>query len=115
MMGMPCSEGLTTSELPGMGPIVEKKHLAPFLPSLPVNTAGIEPGDVAKRLMDYGCHGPTTSWPVPTESESKVYHLSHCLFSWPVPGTFMIEPFAGRVRFCNALISIREEIILYSS
>ncbi|KAF8411428.1 hypothetical protein HHK36_003977 [Tetracentron sinense] len=42
------------------------------------NTAGIEPGDVAKRLMDYGIHEPTTSWPVPgthmivpTESESK--------------------------------------------
>lgn len=43
------------------------------------NTAGIEPEDVAKRLMDYGFHGPTMSWPVPgtlmiepTESESKV-------------------------------------------
>ncbi|KAF3973773.1 hypothetical protein CMV_002824 [Castanea mollissima] len=42
------------------------------------NTAGIEPEDVAKRLMDYGFHGPTMSWPVPgtlmiepTESESK--------------------------------------------
>jgi hypothetical protein len=42
-------------------------------------TAGIEPEDVAKRLMDYGFHGPTMSWPVPgtlmiepTESESKV-------------------------------------------
>jgi len=45
----------------------------------PQNTAGIEPEDVAKRLMDYGFHGPTMSWPVPgtlmiepTESESKV-------------------------------------------
>lgn len=44
------------------------------------NTAGIEPEDVAKRLMDYGFHGPTMSWPVPgtlmiepTESESKVF------------------------------------------
>ena len=43
------------------------------------NTAGIEPEDIAKRLMDYGFHGPTMSWPVPgtlmiepTESESKV-------------------------------------------
>ena len=43
------------------------------------NTAGIEPEDVAKRLMDYGFHAPTMSWPVPgtlmiepTESESKV-------------------------------------------
>jgi glycine dehydrogenase len=42
-------------------------------------TAGIEPEDVAKRLMDYGFHAPTMSWPVPgtlmiepTESESKV-------------------------------------------
>jgi glycine dehydrogenase len=44
-------------------------------------TAGIEPEDVAKRLMDYGFHAPTMSWPVPgtlmiepTESESKVKH-----------------------------------------
>ncbi|PTB85824.1 glycine dehydrogenase (aminomethyl-transferring), partial [cyanobacterium G8-9] len=36
------------------------------------NTAGIEPEDVAKRLMDYGFHAPT--------------------MSWPVPGTLMIEP-----------------------
>lgn len=43
------------------------------------NTAGIESEDVAKRLMDYGFHAPTMSWPVPgtlmiepTESESKV-------------------------------------------
>ncbi|CAI9784863.1 unnamed protein product [Fraxinus pennsylvanica] len=42
------------------------------------NTVGIEPEDVAKRLMDYGFRGPTMSWPVPgtlmiepTESESK--------------------------------------------
>ncbi|GMH10777.1 hypothetical protein Nepgr_012618 [Nepenthes gracilis] len=59
------------------------------------NTAGIEAEDVAKRLMDYGFHGPTMSWPVagtlmvePTESESK----------------------AELDRFCDALISIREEI-----
>lgn len=45
-------------------------------------TAGIEAEDVAKRLMDYGFHGPTMSWPVPgtlmiepTESESKVFLL----------------------------------------
>lgn len=43
------------------------------------DTAGIEAEDVAKRLMDYGYHAPTMSWPVtgtlmiePTESESKV-------------------------------------------
>ena len=58
-------------------------------------TARIEVTDVAKRLMDYGFHAPTVSWPVlgtmmiePTESESK----------------------AELDRFCSALISIREEI-----
>ncbi|KAJ3695000.1 hypothetical protein LUZ60_000377 [Juncus effusus] len=58
-------------------------------------TAGIEPEDVAKRLMDYGFHAPT--------------------MSWPVPGTLMIEPTESECkaeldRFCDALISIREEI-----
>ncbi|XP_057480653.1 glycine dehydrogenase (decarboxylating), mitochondrial-like [Actinidia eriantha] len=61
------------------------------------HTAGIEPEDVAKRLMDYGFHGPT--------------------MSWPVPGTLMIEPTESESkaeldRFCDALISIREEIAL---
>jgi glycine dehydrogenase len=57
--------------------------------------AGIEVEDIAKRLMDYGFHAPTMSWPVagtlmvePTESESK----------------------AELDRFCDALIAIREEI-----
>lgn len=59
-------------------------------------SAGIEPEDVAKRLMDYGFHAPT--------------------MSWPVPGTLMIEPTeseskAEMDRFCNALISIRKEIM----
>ncbi|WVZ95619.1 hypothetical protein U9M48_041355 [Paspalum notatum var. saurae] len=58
-------------------------------------TAGIEPEDVAKCLMDYGFHAPT--------------------MSWPVPGTLMIEPTESESkaeldRFCDALISIREEI-----
>ncbi len=58
-------------------------------------TAGIEVTDVAKRLMDYGFHAPTVSW--------------------PVPGTMMIEPTESESRaeidrFCSALISIREEI-----
>ncbi|XP_071702575.1 glycine dehydrogenase (decarboxylating) A, mitochondrial [Rutidosis leptorrhynchoides] len=58
-------------------------------------TAGVEPEDVAKRLIDYGFHGPT--------------------MSWPVPGTLMIEPTESESkaeldRFCDALISIREEI-----
>ncbi len=57
--------------------------------------AGIEVEDVAKRLMDYGFHAPTVSWPVagtvmvePTESESK----------------------AELDRFCEAMIAIRQEI-----
>lgn len=59
-------------------------------------SAGIEPEDVAKRLMDYGFHAPT--------------------MSWPVPGTLMIEPTESESkaeldRFCNALISIRNEIM----
>jgi len=58
-------------------------------------TAGIEVEDVAKRLMDYGFHAPTVSF--------------------PVPGTMMIEPTESESkaeldRFCDALISIREEI-----
>ncbi len=59
------------------------------------NTSGVEVEDVAKRLMDYGFHAPTISFPVagtlmvePTESESK----------------------AELDRFCDAMISIREEI-----
>lgn len=51
--------------------------------------------DIAKRLMDYGYHAPT--------------------ISWPVPGTMMIEPTESESkkeidRFCNVLLSIRKEI-----
>ncbi len=58
-------------------------------------TAGIEAEDVAKRLMDYGFHAPT--------------------MSFPVPGTIMIEPTESEDkgeldRFCEALISIHGEI-----
>ncbi len=58
-------------------------------------TAEIEAEDVAKRLMDYGFHAPT--------------------MSFPVPGTIMIEPTesedkAELDRFCDAMLSIREEI-----
>jgi glycine dehydrogenase len=58
-------------------------------------SAGIEVEDVAKRLMDYGFHAPTTSF--------------------PVIGTLMIEPTESETkeeldRFCDALISIRKEI-----
>ncbi|MBW3544401.1 MAG: aminomethyl-transferring glycine dehydrogenase [Bacteroidetes bacterium] len=57
--------------------------------------AGVEVEDIAKRLMDYGFHAPTVSF--------------------PVAGTLMIEPtesesVAELDRFCDALISIREEI-----
>lgn len=59
------------------------------------NTAGIEAEDVAKRLMDYGFHAPT--------------------MSFPVAGTIMIEPTesedkAELDRFCDALLNIRQEI-----
>jgi glycine dehydrogenase len=57
--------------------------------------AGVEVEDIAKRLMDFGFHAPTMSWPVagtlmvePTESESK----------------------AELDRFCDAMIAIRQEI-----
>jgi len=58
-------------------------------------TAGIEAADVAKRLMDYGYHAPT--------------------MSFPVAGTLMIEPTESESkaeldRFCDVMISIREEI-----
>jgi glycine dehydrogenase len=59
------------------------------------NRAGIEVEDVAKRLMDYGFHAPT--------------------MSWPVPGTLMIEPTESESkaeldRFCDALIAIHGEM-----
>jgi len=65
--------------------IVEMRHLK--------DAAGAE--DVAKRLMDYGFHAPT--------------------LSFPVPGTLMIEPTESESReeldrFCEAMISIREEM-----
>jgi glycine dehydrogenase len=57
--------------------------------------AGIEVEDVAKRLMDYGFHAPTVSW--------------------PVAGTMMIEPTESEPkheldRFCDAMISIHAEM-----
>ena len=58
-------------------------------------TAGIDVEDIAKRLMDFGFHSPT--------------------MSFPVPGTLMIEPTESESkpeldRFCDAMIAIREEI-----
>lgn len=58
-------------------------------------SAGITVEDIAKRLMDYGFHAPT--------------------ISWPVSGTMMIEPTESKSkqeldRFCTAMITIRQEI-----
>ncbi|MEZ4471709.1 MAG: aminomethyl-transferring glycine dehydrogenase [bacterium] len=58
-------------------------------------TAGIGVDDIAKRLMDFGFHAPT--------------------MSWPVAGTLMVEPtesepLAELDRFCDAMIAIRDEI-----
>ncbi len=59
-------------------------------------SSGITEEDVAKRLMDYGFHAPT--------------------MSFPVPGTLMIEPTESESkaeldRFCEALITIKQEIL----
>jgi glycine dehydrogenase len=61
----------------------------------PFKPFGVEAEDVAKRLMDYGYHAPT--------------------MSWPVAGTLMIEPTESEAqaeldRFCEAMIGIRKEI-----
>lgn len=61
----------------------------------PFKEKGIEVGDIAKRLMDYGFHAPTVSF--------------------PVAGTLMIEPTESENkesldRFCDAMIAIRKEI-----
>ncbi|MEL6841618.1 MAG: aminomethyl-transferring glycine dehydrogenase, partial [Bacteroidota bacterium] len=57
--------------------------------------SGLEVDDITKRLIDYGFHAPTVSW--------------------PVPGTIMIEPTESEPlseldRFCEAMIGIRKEI-----
>ncbi|RYZ79503.1 MAG: aminotransferase class V-fold PLP-dependent enzyme, partial [Proteobacteria bacterium] len=62
--------------------------------------SGIDVSDVAKRLMDYGFHAPT--------------------MSWPVVGTLMVEPTESEPkaeldRFIDAMVSIREEIKLVES
>ncbi|HSK04926.1 MAG TPA: glycine dehydrogenase (aminomethyl-transferring), partial [Kofleriaceae bacterium] len=58
--------------------------------------SGVTVEDVAKRLIDYGFHAPT--------------------MSWPVPETLMIEPTESEAkreldRFCDAMIRIHEEIL----
>jgi glycine dehydrogenase len=111
MMGAP---GLKeASELAILNANYVAKRLSPFYPILYTGNAGlvaheciidirplsdssgITVEDVAKRLMDYGFHAPT--------------------MSWPVGGTLMIEPtesesMAELDRFCDAMISIHEEI-----
>jgi glycine dehydrogenase len=67
--------------------IVDTRHLKKL--------AGVEVDDIAKRLMDYGFHAPT--------------------MSFPIPGTLMIEPTESEPkaeldRFCEAMIAIRAEI-----
>ena len=67
--------------------IVDVRHLK--------RSSGVEVEDIAKRLMDYGFHAPT--------------------MSFPVPGTLMIEPTESESkaeldRFCAAMIAIREEV-----
>ncbi|HWP02522.1 MAG TPA: glycine dehydrogenase (aminomethyl-transferring), partial [Gemmatimonadaceae bacterium] len=64
-------------------------------PRFAKSSAGIEVEDIAKRLIDYGFHAPTVSF--------------------PVPGTLMIEPTESESkaeldRFCDALVAIRSEI-----
>ncbi len=61
----------------------------------PFKAHGVSVDDIAKRLMDYGFHAPT--------------------MSWPVVGTLMVEPTesegkAELDRFCDALIAIRQEV-----
>jgi glycine dehydrogenase len=108
------AEGLTYStKLAILGANYVAKRLAPHYPLLYTGahglvaheciidcrpfktTAAIEVEDVAKRIIDYGFHPPTVSF--------------------PVPGTMMIEPTESESkeeldRFCDALIAIREEI-----
>jgi glycine dehydrogenase len=62
--------------------------------------AGVEVEDFAKRLMDFGFHAPT--------------------MSWPVPGTLMIEPTESESkaeldRFCDAMIAIHGELVAIES
>jgi glycine dehydrogenase len=76
-----------TSDLVAHECILDLRHLK--------KSAGIEVEDIAKRLMDYGFHAPTVSW--------------------PVPGTIMIEPTESESkaeldRFCEAMIAIRAEV-----
>ncbi len=62
--------------------------------------SGVSEEDIAKRLIDYGFHAPT--------------------MSWPVPGTLMVEPTESESlreidRFCDSLINIKKEITMVQS
>jgi glycine dehydrogenase len=77
----------------GANELVAHEFIADFRPRK--ISCGVEVEDIAKRLMDYGFHAPT--------------------MSWPVPGTMMVEPTESESkeeldRFCDALISIGREI-----
>ena len=68
---------------------------ASSIPARSRSTCGVTVDDIAKRLIDYGFHAPT--------------------MSFPVPGTLMIEPTESESkmeldRFCEAMIAIRREI-----
>lgn len=71
-----------------------------ILDTRPFKSDGVDVDDIAKRLMDYGFHAPT--------------------MSFPVPGTLMVEPTESEPldeldRFCDAMIQIRKEIDEVSS
>lgn len=112
MMGAPGLEHATKAAILGANYIAAR--LAPYFPVLYrgergrvahecildlrewKTRAGIEVEDVAKRLMDYGFHAPT--------------------MSWPVPGTLMVEPTESEPldeidRFCDAMIAIHGELL----
>jgi len=77
----------------GLGGLVAHECILDIRPL--AQQSGISEEDIAKRLIDYGFHAPT--------------------MSFPVPGTLMVEPtesesMAELDRFCDALIAIREEI-----
>lgn len=106
------AEGLTTASLVAiLNANYVARRLAPFYPIVYKGAGGwvaheciidlrqfrtVTAEDVAKRLMDYGFHAPT--------------------LSWPVSGTLMIEPTESESkeeldRFCDAMISIHREIM----
>ncbi|MSU47072.1 MAG: glycine dehydrogenase (aminomethyl-transferring) [Lacunisphaera sp.] len=81
----------------GMGGLVAHECILEFRPW---KQHGLEVEDVAKRLIDYGYHAPT--------------------MSFPVPGTLMVEPTESETkteldRFCDALISIHSEMAAVAS